>query len=143
MMMKLDEDLLQGTKELISQGATAARRSFAKPAFTELLLCDQVGVSRKRLRLDEGGAAPSHKELIKLCERHFLKLDSRWELKASVVWSMTEVLVGCESRSVRALTSRPHTAPSHRPRRRAACQPRLSMPAASLNAASLNASRRA
>mgnify|MGYP007078079451 CR=1 FL=1 len=93
-MMKLDDDLLQGTKELIAQGATAARRQFAKPAFTELLLCDQVSASRKRPQQEDGGI--SYKELLELRDRHFSKLDSRWELKASVAWSMTEVLVGCE-----------------------------------------------
>ena len=37
-MMKLDEELLRGTKELLQLGGTAARRAFAKPAFEELRL---------------------------------------------------------------------------------------------------------
>ena len=90
-MMRLDDDLLKGTKELLAAGSNAARRQLAEPAFTELLFVDQVRASRKRP--PDGAGGLSHTELFALRDRHFVKYASgRWELKASVVWSVAEVL---------------------------------------------------
>ena len=46
-MMKLDEELLRGTKELLILGGSAARRQFARPCYEELVLVDSLGSDRK------------------------------------------------------------------------------------------------
>ena len=72
MKMSLDDELLKGTKDLMQVGGTMARRHFAKPCYTELLVVDQVGIARKRDGGGrDGGTPPSFAELLELRERHF------------------------------------------------------------------------
>lgn len=104
-MMKIDDDLLKGTKELLQVGGTMARRQFARPCYTELLLIDQTGCERKRGEAapgaggNDGGGQRSFRELFILRERHFGTYgNGRWEAKAAVAWAITAALVGSEAR---------------------------------------------
>ena len=90
LMMKLDASFLEGTQDLLKAGSDAARRTYARPAYQELLHVDLSVLGRKRPRPEETNKRC--KLLFQLQERHFSTYAlGRWELKASTVWAMTEV----------------------------------------------------
>ena len=96
-MMKLDEELLRGTKELLILGGSAARRQFARPCYEELVLVDSLGADRKL----SAKAGVSFRELLALRERNFgTYSNGRWEAKASVVWATAEALIGSSGRGI-------------------------------------------